>query len=173
MSERLLAAASTGGHRSELHRLLPRMLAGAAAVDWVTFDTPQSRSLLAGERVRLARGIIAILPSGAEVIRKIGHTDPAGLGVASRRALDSHALAAGRAPVFVPRRHAAREQIDHHQLELAPDPAARGLHLVSAGEDLDVQALRHAGALRARRRADSPRQARAGIATEEGPWAPS
>jgi UDP-N-acetylglucosamine transferase subunit ALG13 len=45
-----LLVCSVGGHLAELHALLP----GIADLDeerlWVTFDTPQSRSLLAGEQ---------------------------------------------------------------------------------------------------------------------------
>lgn len=48
MSTMLLA--STGGHLAQLHRLRPR-LAGDESCFWVTFDSPQSRSLLAGEDV--------------------------------------------------------------------------------------------------------------------------
>lgn len=48
---RLLAICSTGGHLDELLRLVPRLSPSFESVDWATFDTPQSRSLLAGERV--------------------------------------------------------------------------------------------------------------------------
>ncbi|MCW2621932.1 MAG: glycosyltransferase 28 domain protein [Frankiales bacterium] len=48
MSTMLLA--STGGHLAQLHRLRDR-LAGDDACFWVTFDSPQSRSLLADEDV--------------------------------------------------------------------------------------------------------------------------
>jgi UDP-N-acetylglucosamine transferase subunit ALG13 len=46
-----LLVASTGGHLKQLHRL-HRLLSGVTGpYRWVTFDTPQSRSLLEGERV--------------------------------------------------------------------------------------------------------------------------
>jgi UDP-N-acetylglucosamine transferase subunit ALG13 len=48
MSTMLLA--STGGHLAQLHRLRERLVGGDDHF-WVTFDTPQSRSLLAGEDV--------------------------------------------------------------------------------------------------------------------------
>jgi UDP-N-acetylglucosamine transferase subunit ALG13 len=53
---RTLLVASTGGHLSQLHALAPR-IPGADPADrtWVTFDTPQSRSLLAGEDVVFVR----------------------------------------------------------------------------------------------------------------------
>ncbi|MEV4702330.1 glycosyltransferase [Actinoplanes sp. NPDC049316] len=44
-----LLVASTGGHLAELHDLAPRLEMGARR--WVTFDSPQSRSLLDGEDV--------------------------------------------------------------------------------------------------------------------------
>lgn len=49
-AERVLFVASTGGHLTELHRLSRRMPASPDSV-WLTFDTPQSRSLLSGQRV--------------------------------------------------------------------------------------------------------------------------
>jgi UDP-N-acetylglucosamine--N-acetylmuramyl-(pentapeptide) pyrophosphoryl-undecaprenol N-acetylglucosamine transferase len=42
--------ASTGGHLAELYELMPRLGVGDDHC-WVTFDTPQSRSLLAGQPV--------------------------------------------------------------------------------------------------------------------------
>lgn len=55
-----LLVASAGGHLTQLHQLRPRLhVAGERLADqpvtWVTFDTPQSRSLLAGEDVVFAR----------------------------------------------------------------------------------------------------------------------
>jgi UDP-N-acetylglucosamine--N-acetylmuramyl-(pentapeptide) pyrophosphoryl-undecaprenol N-acetylglucosamine transferase len=44
-----LLVASTGGHLAELHDLAPRL--GITDRRWVTFDSPQSRSLLRGEDV--------------------------------------------------------------------------------------------------------------------------
>ena len=46
-----LLVASTGGHLAQLHRLRPRLDGVPERAVWVMFDTPQSRSLLAGERV--------------------------------------------------------------------------------------------------------------------------
>jgi UDP-N-acetylglucosamine--N-acetylmuramyl-(pentapeptide) pyrophosphoryl-undecaprenol N-acetylglucosamine transferase len=46
-----LLVASTGGHLAQLHRLRPRLEGVPQRVVWVTFDTPQSRSLLADEHV--------------------------------------------------------------------------------------------------------------------------
>ncbi len=47
---RLLLAASTGGHLTQLSRFA-RAAGVAGDATWVTFDSPQSRSMLAGERV--------------------------------------------------------------------------------------------------------------------------
>lgn len=46
-----LLVANTGGHLTELHHLRPRLRGVDDDVVWVTFDTPQSRSLLRGEDV--------------------------------------------------------------------------------------------------------------------------
>lgn len=46
-----LLVSSVGGHLADLHRLLPRMQGLDQERVWVTFDTPQSRSLLAEEEV--------------------------------------------------------------------------------------------------------------------------
>ncbi|MFD5812157.1 glycosyltransferase [Rhodococcus aetherivorans] len=47
---RLLLAASTGGHLEQLARLAPQLEASGDSL-WITFDTAQSRSLLAGKNV--------------------------------------------------------------------------------------------------------------------------
>ncbi len=49
-SRKLLLVASTGGHLSELARLAPGLGASPDSV-WVTFDSAQSRSVLAGSRI--------------------------------------------------------------------------------------------------------------------------
>lgn len=46
-----LFVASTGGHLSELIQLAPRIEPESSKRIWVTFDTPQSRSMLEGENV--------------------------------------------------------------------------------------------------------------------------
>jgi UDP-N-acetylglucosamine transferase subunit ALG13 len=51
-----LLVAATGGHLSELVRLRPR-LGIEDRPTWVTFDSPQARALLAGERVVHARPV--------------------------------------------------------------------------------------------------------------------
>jgi UDP-N-acetylglucosamine--N-acetylmuramyl-(pentapeptide) pyrophosphoryl-undecaprenol N-acetylglucosamine transferase len=49
-----LLVASTGGHLKELHHLYKRLSGTGGPFHWVTFDTPQSRSLLEGETVDFA-----------------------------------------------------------------------------------------------------------------------
>lgn len=49
-ARKLLLVASTGGHLWQLTRLAPRLRASPDSL-WVTFDSPQSRSLLDGRRV--------------------------------------------------------------------------------------------------------------------------
>ena len=74
----LLAVCSTGGHLNELRRLVPRFDPAPRAVEWVTFDTPQSRSELAGEtvhfvgltRTRDARALLANVPRGWRILRE-------------------------------------------------------------------------------------------------------
>lgn len=61
---RLLAVASTGGHLTQLHRLVPRLRPEPSEVHWVTFDTPQSRALLADEVVRYVP-VVATRRAGA------------------------------------------------------------------------------------------------------------
>jgi UDP-N-acetylglucosamine--N-acetylmuramyl-(pentapeptide) pyrophosphoryl-undecaprenol N-acetylglucosamine transferase len=46
-----LLVASTGGHLKQLSQLYPRLEGIDGPYRWATFDTPQSRSLLEGERV--------------------------------------------------------------------------------------------------------------------------
>lgn len=48
-SSKLVLVASTGGHLWELRKLVPRLGATSDSL-WITFDTPDSRSLLTGKR---------------------------------------------------------------------------------------------------------------------------
>jgi UDP-N-acetylglucosamine--N-acetylmuramyl-(pentapeptide) pyrophosphoryl-undecaprenol N-acetylglucosamine transferase len=52
-----LLVASTGGHLKELHHLYDRLSGIEGPFRWVTFDTPQSRSLLSNETVDFVRFI--------------------------------------------------------------------------------------------------------------------
>lgn len=72
-----LLLASTGGHLAQLHQLRPRLVARDEAVVWATFDTPQSRSLLAGERVEFIpyvaprdwRNVLGNVPHARQLLR--------------------------------------------------------------------------------------------------------
>lgn len=55
MTLSVLAVAATGGHLNELRQLIPRLSPAPDHVEWATFDTPQSRSLLAGQRMHFVR----------------------------------------------------------------------------------------------------------------------
>jgi UDP-N-acetylglucosamine transferase subunit ALG13 len=50
-----LLVASTGGHLEQLFRLKDRFTPASDGVQWVTFDDPQARSLLANESVEYVR----------------------------------------------------------------------------------------------------------------------
>jgi len=72
----VLLVASTGGHLAELHRL-QRQVAADGSCHWVTFDSEQSRSLLADESVTMLeavspRGYFQLarnLPGAVRIIR--------------------------------------------------------------------------------------------------------
>lgn len=87
-----LLVASTGGHLTQLVQLAPRIEPNAERRVWVTFDTPQSRSLLASEKVEFvdfmaprqwARGI-ANLPRAVRIFRRYrpGRVFSTGSGIA-------------------------------------------------------------------------------------------
>lgn len=71
-----LLVASTGGHLEQLHRLRSRFAPALVDVEWATFDTPQSRDLLAGETVhfvpfvkpRDARGTLRCTTAAAHLL---------------------------------------------------------------------------------------------------------
>lgn len=107
----------------------------------------------------LVERLVQILPADAEVLWQTGFTDVTGLGIepagwmpehelmAALRAADvvvTHAgigatldaLDAGLCPIVVPRRKAAGEQVDDHQVELAEELDRRGLAVVRRTEAL-------------------------------------
>lgn len=75
-----LLVASTGGHLSELLELRTRIAPAVGSYRWVTFDTPQSRSALAGEPVSYVRfvgsrdsfNVMRNVPSANRIIRENG-----------------------------------------------------------------------------------------------------
>src|SRR3954451_15886620 len=75
----ILFVASTGGHLAQLHRLRPRLRQLEGPDLWVTFDAPQSRSLLARENVRYVRytasrdirSVVANLRSAVSLLRGV------------------------------------------------------------------------------------------------------
>ncbi|XVX19513.1 glycosyltransferase [Actinomycetota bacterium] len=87
---RTLLLASTGGHLEELARLWPRFQPAPAEVVWATFDSPQSRSLLADQHVefirpvapREARAAARSVPEARRFLRKHGITQVVSTGSA-------------------------------------------------------------------------------------------
>lgn len=73
-----LLAASNGGHLKQLYRLRGQLAGVDHAYRWVTFDTPQARSLLAEEEVeyvpyiggRDPRNVLRNLPNANRIIRR-------------------------------------------------------------------------------------------------------
>jgi UDP-N-acetylglucosamine--N-acetylmuramyl-(pentapeptide) pyrophosphoryl-undecaprenol N-acetylglucosamine transferase len=71
-----LLIASNGGHLKQLHRLHRRFTGVSGPFRWVTFDTPQSRSLLEGEEVsyvpfiggRDPRSVLRNLPYARRIV---------------------------------------------------------------------------------------------------------
>ncbi|MFF5172938.1 glycosyltransferase [Micromonospora sp. NPDC000089] len=106
-----LLVASTGGHLAELHDLAPRLGVQDDCV-WVTFDSPQSRSLLTGQEVihvppatsRDAVGALRDLAAARRVLR----------GGRFRRVISTGASVA--MSFFLP---AARRGLDCHYIESA------------------------------------------------------
>jgi UDP-N-acetylglucosamine--N-acetylmuramyl-(pentapeptide) pyrophosphoryl-undecaprenol N-acetylglucosamine transferase len=66
-----LLVASTGGHLKQLHQLHRRLSGVSGPFTWATFDTPQSRSLLAGESVDFVPFVGGRDP--ANVARNLNH----------------------------------------------------------------------------------------------------
>lgn len=75
-----LLVASTGGHLEQLYRIRPRLVPKCGDVEWVTHDDPQSKSLLASERVHLIpyvpprgyRQIAGNFPGAWNIVRQGG-----------------------------------------------------------------------------------------------------
>ncbi len=74
----VLLVCSVGGHLAELRRLLPRIPGIDGERTWVTFDTPQSRSVLDGEEVVF-----------------VDYTGPRDVARIARHALRAHSLLGG------------------------------------------------------------------------------
>jgi UDP-N-acetylglucosamine--N-acetylmuramyl-(pentapeptide) pyrophosphoryl-undecaprenol N-acetylglucosamine transferase len=73
-----LLVAATGGHLAQLFQLRPRLVEVGTPVVWATFDSPQSRSLLADELVEYVpytaprdyRNVIANVPRAMTILRR-------------------------------------------------------------------------------------------------------
>jgi UDP-N-acetylglucosamine--N-acetylmuramyl-(pentapeptide) pyrophosphoryl-undecaprenol N-acetylglucosamine transferase len=97
-----LLVASTGGHLKQLHRLHRRLVGVEGPYRWATFDTPQSRSLLADEDVDFVRFVggrdpLAMLsnaPAANRILREHGIDTVVSTG--SAMALPFYAIARAR-----------------------------------------------------------------------------
>jgi UDP-N-acetylglucosamine--N-acetylmuramyl-(pentapeptide) pyrophosphoryl-undecaprenol N-acetylglucosamine transferase len=102
-----LLVASTGGHLKQLHRLHRNLRGIGGPFHWATFDTPQARSLLAGESVdyvpfvggRDPLNVARNFPRAGRILREQGVTTVVSTGsavalpffaVARARRLDCH-----------------------------------------------------------------------------------
>ena len=121
---------------------------------------------------RLVERLLTILPPGVEVLWQTGATDVGGLPVEGRRMVPApelgaaiadadvvighsgigsaiSALEAGRCPVLVPREQIHGEHVDDHQRQIARQLSERGLAITSSVDDLTMEHLEAAAALRA------------------------
>ena len=128
---------------------------------------------------RLLDRLVAILPNDVEVLWQTGATDVDGLPIEGRVSVPSAeleeaiaeadvviahagtgtaltAFERGRCPVLVPRRHAAGEHIDDHQVTTARALADRGLAVYAEVEELDLDVLREAAGRSVSLRDDLP-----------------
>lgn len=86
---RTLLVASTGGHLTQLSRLAPRLGVSPDSI-WLTFDTPQSRALLAGQRVHYVpyvaprdfKGIVRASGLARHLLSQVDATVSTGAGLA-------------------------------------------------------------------------------------------
>ncbi len=85
-----LLVASTGGHLKEMHHLYRRFSGIEGPFRWITFDTPQSRSLLSGEEVDFVRFVggrdpinaMRNLPAARRALREVDTVVSTGSAVA-------------------------------------------------------------------------------------------
>lgn len=102
-SRKLLLVASTGGHLWQLTQLAPRLAASPDSL-WVTFDSPQSRSLLQGKRAHFLpyvaprdwKGALLAIPPLRTVLR-CEHFDGV-VSTGAAIAVSAMAAAIGRVP---------------------------------------------------------------------------
>lgn len=107
-----LLVASSGGHLAQLHQLRPRLTGVGDDVVWVTFDTPQSRSLLEGERVHFVEHTVT-----RDYRNVVGNAYPAARLLRRERIEAVVSTGAGVALSFLPMARARR--IPAHYIESA------------------------------------------------------
>jgi UDP-N-acetylglucosamine--N-acetylmuramyl-(pentapeptide) pyrophosphoryl-undecaprenol N-acetylglucosamine transferase len=107
-----LLVASTGGHLKQLHQLHRRLAGIEGPFRWVTFDTPQSRSLLAEADVDFVRFV-----GGRDPVNVIRNIAPA-RRILSERAIDT-LVSTGSAVAFPFFALARLRGLDCHYIESA------------------------------------------------------
>jgi UDP-N-acetylglucosamine--N-acetylmuramyl-(pentapeptide) pyrophosphoryl-undecaprenol N-acetylglucosamine transferase len=128
---------------------------------------------------RLLRRLVAVLPEDVEVLWQTGSTDTTGLPISARGQVAGPELEAairradlviahagtgtaltafesGQCPVLVPRRQAAGEHIDDHQVVTARALAERGLAVYAEVDDIALPLLVEAASRSVVRRATVP-----------------
>jgi UDP-N-acetylglucosamine transferase subunit ALG13 len=127
----------------------------------------------------LVRRLLEILPPEAEVLWQTGDTDVSGFGISGRSAIPEKELTAamaeadvvvahagvgaalaafevGKCPVLVPRRVSREEHVDDHQTQIAAELAERGIAVSVEADELSLEDLSEAAAMRVARRGDPP-----------------
>src|SRR3954451_17488485 len=127
---------------------------------------------------RLLERLLAMLPTGWDVVWQTGDTDAGGLPIDARREMPAAELTAamehadvviahagvgsalaalelGKAPVLVPRREHLGEHVDDHQIQVARELDRRGLAVVLDADDLELHHLEQAAGLRIETRDES------------------
>jgi UDP-N-acetylglucosamine transferase subunit ALG13 len=120
---------------------------------------------------RLLEQLVRIIPAGTDVLWQVGYTDASGLDIDSRMSLPAaelsramaesdvvithagigsaiSALAAGKRPVFVPRRKQYKEHVDDHQLLIARELDLRGLAFHAEADELQWHEITRAASWR-------------------------
>ena len=120
---------------------------------------------------RLIESLQKALPPDAEVLWQTGHTDVSRFDIDATKFLPSAdladamsaadlvvahagvgsalaALQAGRAPLLIPRRKHYGEHVDDHQIQIARHLMQRGISVSCEANDLSLEIVAHAAALR-------------------------
>jgi UDP-N-acetylglucosamine transferase subunit ALG13 len=128
---------------------------------------------------RMVERLVEVLPSDAEVVWQTGATEVGDLQIDAKAFVPEHelraavneadvvishagigsalmALESGKLPILVPRLERHAEHVDDHQRQIAAELERRGLAIDSAVEDLGIDAVHRAAAMRVIRRPADP-----------------